>query len=150
MLDGITDPQNLGAAARSAEGAGGAMLVTRTRRAADVTPAAVRASAGALLHLPHARVANIARALERLQSAGFWIVGLEERADATVYDEPCPPGKVAVVLGSEGEGLTRLVRERCDALVSLPMRGQVGSLNAAASLAAVLYAFVVPSRGDGG
>lgn len=150
VLDGITDPQNLGAAARSAEGAGAGMLVTRTRRAADVTPAAVRASAGALLHLPHARVANIARALERLQSAGFWAIGLDERADATVYDEPCPSGKVAVVLGSEGEGLTRLVRERCDALVSLPMRGQVGSLNAAASLAAVLFAFVVPSRGDGG
>lgn len=150
VLDGITDPQNLGAAARSAEGAGAGMLVTRTRRAADVTPAAVRASAGALLHLPHARVANIARALERLQSVGFWAIGLDERADATVYDEPCPPGKVAVVLGSEGEGLTRLVRERCDALVSLPMRGQVGSLNAAASLAAVLFAFVVPSRGDGG
>ena len=90
VLDGITDPQNLGAAARSAEAAGAAMLVTRTRRAADVTPAAVRASAGALVHLPHARVANIARAIERLQEAGFWVVGLDERADSTVYDEPCP------------------------------------------------------------
>lgn len=146
VLDGITDPQNLGAAARSAEASGAAMLVTRTRRAADVTAAAVRASAGALLHLPHARVANIARAIERLQDAGFWVVGLDERADGTVYDAPCPSGRVAVVVGSEGAGMTRLVRERCDALVALPMRGRVGSLNAAASLAAVLYAFVVPSR----
>ena len=81
VLDGITDPQNLGAAARSAEAAGAAMLVSRTRRAAEVTPAAVRASAGALMHLPHARVANIARAIERLQDLGFWVVGLDERAD---------------------------------------------------------------------
>jgi len=80
VLDGVTDPQNLGAAARSAEAAGASMLVTRTRRAADVTPAAVRASAGALLHLPHARVANIPRALERLQGAGFTVVGLSEGA----------------------------------------------------------------------
>jgi len=146
VLDGITDPQNLGAAARAAEAAGAVMLVTRIRRAAAVTPAAVRASAGALLHLPHARVANIARALERLKDAGFFVVGLDERAEATVYDRPCPPGRVALVLGSEGEGLSRLTREACDALVRLPMRGRVASLNAAASLAAVLYAFVLPSR----
>lgn len=146
VLDGIVDPQNLGAAARSAEAAGAAMLVTRTRRAAEVTPAAVRASAGALVHLPHARVANIARAVERLQGAGFWVVGLDERSEASIYDEMCPPGRVAVVIGSEGEGMARLTRERCDQLVSLPMRGQVRSLNAAASLAAVLYAYVLPTR----
>ena len=144
VLDGITDPQNLGAAARAAEAAGAAMLVTRIRRAAAVTPAAVKASAGALLHLPHARVANIGRALERLKDAGFSVV--DERADGTVYDRPCPPGRVAVVVGSEGEGLARLTREACDALVRLPMRGRVASLNAAASLAAVLYAYVLPSR----
>ena len=146
VLDGISDPQNLGAAARSAEAAGAAVLVTRTKRAADVTPAAVRASAGALLHLPHARVANIARSIERLQDAGFWVVGLDGDAPVSIADEPCPPGKVAIVIGSEGEGMARLVRERCDALVALPMRGQVASLNAAASLAAVLYAWVLPSR----
>ena len=146
VLDGISDPQNLGAAARSAEAAGAAVLVTRTKRAADVTPAAVRASAGALLHLPHARVANIARSIERLQDAGFWVVGLDGDAPVSITDEPCPPGKVAIVIGSEGEGMARLVRERCDALVALPMRGQVASLNAAASLAAVLYAWVLPSR----
>lgn len=145
-LDGIDDPQNLGAAARSADAAGAAMLVTRTRRAADVTPAAIRASAGALLHLPHARVANIARTLQRLKVAGFAIVGLDERAPTSVFDVSPPQGRVAVVIGSEGEGMGRLTRETCDVLVSLPMRGRVGSLNASASLAAVLYAFVLPSR----
>jgi 23S rRNA (guanosine2251-2'-O)-methyltransferase len=106
----------------------------------------VRASAGALMHLPHARVANIARAIERLQDLGFWVVGLDERAEATVYDESCPQGRIAVVIGGEGDGMARLTRERCDQLLSLPMRGRVGSLNAAASLAAVLYAYVLPTR----
>jgi len=146
VLDGVEDPQNLGAAARSAEAAGVAMLVSRTHRAAPVTPAAVRASAGALLYLPHARVANIARAIERLQDAGFFVIGLDGAAEHTVYDEPCPAGRLALVVGSEGAGMARLVRERCDALVALPMRGRIGSLNAAASLAAVLYAYVIPSR----
>ncbi|MEW6058656.1 MAG: RNA methyltransferase [Actinomycetota bacterium] len=146
VLDGVVDPQNLGAAARSAEAAGAVMLVSRLRRAAAPSPAAIRASAGALLYLPHARVANIARVLARLKDAGFWVVGLDEDASATVYAGRCPQGRVAVVLGSEGEGLSRLVREACDTLVSLPMHGRVGSLNASAALAAVLYAYVLPSR----
>jgi 23S rRNA (guanosine2251-2'-O)-methyltransferase len=146
VLDGIEDPQNLGAAARSAEAAGSAMLVTRTRRAAHVTPSAIRASAGALVHLPHARVANIARALDRLKDVGFTVVGLDERAPTSVFEAEAPSGRVALVLGSEGAGMARLTRERCDLLVSLPMRGHVGSLNASASLAAVLYAFVLPPR----
>jgi len=149
VLDGITDPQNLGAAARSAEAAGAAMLVTRTRRAAEINRAAIRASAGALLHLPHARVANIARALDRLKDARFTVIGLSERAPATIYDEAPPTGRVALVVGDEGAGLSRLVRERCDVLVSLPMRGEVASLNASASLAAALYAYVLP-RGTPG
>jgi 23S rRNA (guanosine2251-2'-O)-methyltransferase len=148
-LDGITDPQNLGAAARSAEAAGATMLVTRSRRAADVTPAAIRASAGALLHLTHARIANIARGIERLKDAGFTVVGLDEHADRTVFEEDPPDGRVAVVLGSEGEGLGRLTRDACDLLVRLPMRGRVGSLNASASLAAALYAFVLPHKLEG-
>lgn len=149
VLDGIEDPQNLGAAARAAEAAGAAMMVSRVRRAAPVTPAAVRASAGALLHLPHARVANIGRALERLQDAGFIVVGLSEHAQRDVYSRPCPSGRVVLVVGAEGSGLSRLVRERCDLLVKLPMRGTVGSLNASAALAAALYAYVLPSRGRG-
>jgi 23S rRNA (guanosine2251-2'-O)-methyltransferase len=146
VLDGVEDPQNLGAAARSAEAAGAAVLVTRTHRAAPVTPSAVRASAGALEHLPHARVANIARAIDRLQEAGFFVVGLDGGAERTIYDDPCPSGRVAIVIGGEGSGLSRLVRERCDALVALPMRGRVASLNASASLAATLYAYVLPTR----
>ncbi|MFM8998928.1 MAG: 23S rRNA (guanosine(2251)-2'-O)-methyltransferase RlmB [Actinomycetota bacterium] len=142
VLDGIEDPQNLGAAARTAEAAGAAMLVTRRARAADVTAAAVRASAGALLHLPHARVANLARAIERLRDNGFTVVGLDEHATTTVH-EARREGRVAIVLGAEGEGLSRLVRDRCDELVALPMRGRVGSLNASAALAAVLYAYAL-------
>ena len=123
ILDGVTDPQNLGAAARSAEAAGAAMLVTRTRRAAEVTSAAVRASAGALLHLPHARVANIARAIERLQVAGFWVVGLDGDAPQSIYDEACPPGasrssSAARARGwraSPGNAATHWCRCRCAA-----------------------------------
>jgi 23S rRNA (guanosine2251-2'-O)-methyltransferase len=147
VLDGITDPQNLGAAARTAEAAGAAVLVSRVHRSAGVTPAAIRASSGALLHLPHARVANIPRALGRLQDAGFSVVGLDGDAEASIFDEPCPDGRIAIVIGSEGEGMSRLVRERCDIRVRLPMHGRVASLNASASLAAALYGFVLPSRG---
>jgi 23S rRNA (guanosine2251-2'-O)-methyltransferase len=146
VLDGITDPQNLGAAARTAEGAGAEALVTRARRAAGVTPAALRASAGALEHLPHAVVANIGRALARLQEAGFFVVGLDEEAPHSIFEEPSPEGRVAMVIGSEGEGMSRLVRERCDLLVALPLSGRVGSLNASAALAAALYGFVLPGR----
>ena len=149
VLDGVTDPQNLGAAARVADAAGAAMLVTRVKRAAGVTDAAVRASAGALLTLPHARVANIARALERLKDAGFTVAGLDAAAP-TVFERPCPDGRVAIVVGSEGSGLSRLVSEACDLLVSLPMRGQVESLNASASLAAAMFSWIVPRGVDSG
>ena len=125
------------------------MLVSRTHRGAPVTDAAVRASAGALLHLRHARVANIARAIERLQEAGFTAIGLDGAAERSIFDTRCPDGRVAIVLGSEGAGLSRLVRERCDLLVALPMHGRVDSLNAAAALAVALYAFILP-RGLGG
>jgi 23S rRNA (guanosine2251-2'-O)-methyltransferase len=146
VLDGVTDPQNLGAAARSAEAAGAAMLVSRERRAAPVTPAAVRASAGALLHLPVVRVTNLTRAIQMLQERGFTVVGLAEDAVARVGEDPAPDGPLAVVLGAEGSGISRLVREHCDLLVALPMRGKVASLNASAALAAALFAYVLPSR----
>jgi 23S rRNA (guanosine2251-2'-O)-methyltransferase len=143
MLDGVTDPQNLGAAARAAEAAGAELLILRERRSARVTAAAMRASAGALLHLPHARVPNLTRALEGLKARGFSAVGLDERAGASIYDEPCPPGRVVLVVGSEGAGISRLVRRSCDFLVRLPMEGAVASLNAASALAAVLYGYVL-------
>jgi 23S rRNA (guanosine2251-2'-O)-methyltransferase len=145
VLDGITDPQNLGACARTAEAAGAAMLVSRIRRAAEVTQAAVRASAGALLHLPHARVANVSRAIARLQEAGFFVAGLDS-AGESIYVDRRPPGRLALVVGSEGKGLSRLVRERCDGLVALPMSGRVASLNASAALAAVMYAYALQPR----
>lgn len=146
VLDGVTDPQNLGAAARAADAAGAAMLVTRTHRSAGVTGAAIRASAGALLTLPHARVANLPRALDRLKEAGFAVAGLDGGAPSDVFATPLPSGRVALVVGSEGSGMARLTREHCDLLVSLPMRGRVASMNAAASLAAALYGWVLPGR----
>ncbi|MEX0832342.1 MAG: 23S rRNA (guanosine(2251)-2'-O)-methyltransferase RlmB [Actinomycetota bacterium] len=146
VLDGVTDPQNLGACARAAEAAGAEMLVTRVKRAAGVTAAAIRASAGALMLLPHARVANIPRALGRLKDSGFTVVGLEASAPNSIYAESCPPGRIAVVIGSEGSGMSRLVRESCDLLLSVPMLGQVQSLNAAATASVALFAYVLPSR----
>jgi 23S rRNA (guanosine2251-2'-O)-methyltransferase len=146
VLDGITDPQNLGACARVAEAAGAAMLVTRIRRSAGVSHGAIRASAGALLHLPVARVTNLRRSLERLQDGGFTVVGLDGFAPHSIYEEACPDGRVAVVVGSEREGMSRLVRQSCDLLVSIPMRGRVTSLNASAALAAALFGYVLPSR----
>lgn len=143
LLDGVTDPQNLGAAARAAEAAGAAALVTRTRRAAPVSPAAIRASAGALLHLPHARVANLTRAIERLKDRGFRVVGLDERATRTIHDGPAPARPLLLVVGSEGAGMSRLVREACDELVAIPTTGKVGSLNAAAALAVALFGYAL-------
>lgn len=143
VLDGVTDPQNLGAAARVADAAGASMLITRIKRAAPITDVAIRASAGALMALPHARVANITRALERLKDAGFTVAGLDAAAPRSVYSEPRPEGRIAVVVGSEGTGMSRLVTESCDVLVSLPMKGHVASLNAAAGLSAALFSWVV-------
>jgi 23S rRNA (guanosine2251-2'-O)-methyltransferase len=141
VLDGITDPQNLGACARAAEAAGAQMLVARHRRAAPLTSAAIRASAGALLHLPLARVTNIARALDRLRDRGFTAVGLEHRAATAIHEGPPPARPLAMVVGDEGAGLSRLVRERCDLLVSIPMPGRTGSLNASSALAVALFGY---------
>jgi len=143
VLDGITDPQNLGASARSAEAAGASALVTRKARSSPVTQAAVRASAGALLHLPVARVPNIPRALHRLRDRGFFVVGLDGDAPKDVYAAERPPGPLALVVGAEGTGLSRLVRETCDELIRLPLAGRTASLNASAALAAALFAYAL-------
>jgi len=150
VLDGVTDPQNLGAAARTAEAAGAAVLITRERRSAGLTGSAVRASAGALLHLSFARVTNLTRTITWLQEIGFTVVGLDEHAERSTLDEPCPDGPLALVVGSEGAGISRLVREACDLTVRLPMRGKVASLNAASALAAALFGYVLPSRSGPG
>lgn len=149
-LDGITDPQNFGACARSAEAAGAALLVTRERRAAPRTPAALRASAGALLHLPVARVTNLRRALDHLKDRGFVVVGLDHRASRTIHDPPPRGGRLALVVGAEDVGLSRLVREGCDELVAIPMAGRTESLNASAALAVALFAYARRVGGGGG
>jgi 23S rRNA (guanosine2251-2'-O)-methyltransferase len=143
VLDGITDPQNLGACARSAEVAGASLLVARKRRAAPLTAAAVRASAGALLHLPVARVTNLSRSLEHLRDRGFFVVGLDQEAPADIYQAPEPSRPVVVVVGGEEAGISRLVRESCDLLVAIPMAGRTGSLNASAALAVALFGYVL-------
>jgi 23S rRNA (guanosine2251-2'-O)-methyltransferase len=142
ILDGIVDPQNFGACARSAEAAGAAMLVTRKRRAAPLSAAAVRASAGALLHVPVARIANLSRALERLSERGFFVVGLDHRSPDSIHDAPVPPRPMALVVGAEEAGISRLVLEGCDQVVSIPMAGRTASLNVSAALAVGLFGFV--------
>ena len=138
VLDHVTDPGNLGAVARSCEAAGAVGLVIPSQRSATVGPVARKAAAGALEHLPVARVPNIVRALEALKAAGYWVAGASEHAADSAFDARLDD-RLVLVLGSEGEGLSRLVRENCDFLVSIPMAGRVGSLNVAQ--AATLLAF---------
>ena len=148
VLDGVTDPQNLGACARAAEAAGADLLVTRVHRAAALTAAAVRASAGALLHLEVARVTNLSRAIDLLKDRRFTVVGLDAAGTATIHDEP-PRRPLALVVGSEGAGMSRLVRESCDLLVRIPMLGRVGSLNAASALAVALFGYAGRAAAEG-
>ena len=139
VLDGVTDPQNLGAIARSAEAAGAEALVVRERRGALVTPAAEKAAAGALSWLPVAMVPNVVRAIADLAERGFWSVGLAGEASDTVWNAPLLDGPVVVVIGAEGAGLSRLVRQRVDSLIRIPMAGRMTSLNASAASAVALF-----------
>lgn len=138
VLDGIQDPQNLGGIVRTAEAAGVAAVVIPRHRAAEVTPAVAKASAGAVEHMRLVQVAGVPQTLERLKAAGFWAVGLAADGD-TVYHQARLTGRVAVVIGAEGEGLHRLAAARCDQLLRLPMLGHVTSLNAGAAAAIVIY-----------
>jgi 23S rRNA (guanosine2251-2'-O)-methyltransferase len=138
LLDGIQDPQNLGAIIRTGEAAGVDALFFSKHRAAGLTPAAARASAGAVEHLPVARVSGLPAFLKWLNGQGIWILGAEPRAPRSLYDiDLCVP--LALVIGGEHRGLTALVRERCDLLAFIPMRGRLASLNAAASAAVFLF-----------
>ena len=141
VLDHVTDPGNLGAIARSAEVFGAAGLIVAKDRAAALTPAAHKAAAGALAHLPVVQVTNISRALQQLKEAGFWIAGASEHATDNVWDTQLS-GKIAVVMGAEDKGLSRLVKENCDFLVRLPQSGKVGSLNVAQATTALLYEYI--------
>ena len=145
LLDGITDPHNLGAIVRSAECAGAHGVVIPERRAAGLTPAAAKAAAGALNHMPIARVKNLNRAIEALQARGVWVVGTAmEGEDALKADLT---GPIALVIGSEGEGIARLTLEKCDRTVSLPMLGRIESLNASVAEGILMYEVVRARRG---
>jgi 23S rRNA (guanosine2251-2'-O)-methyltransferase len=139
ILDCIQDPQNLGTLLRTAEAVGVSGVIIAQDRAASVTPAVVNASSGATEHVKIARVTNITRALETLKQSDAWIVGLEDMPSAQDYTRADLCGPVAIVVGSEGQGIRRLVRETCDVLVKLPMLGKITSLNASVAGSILLY-----------
>ena len=138
VCDEITDSHNLGAIIRSAECAGAHGVVIPKRRSAGLTAVVNKASAGAAEHLPVARVANLRSALEELKAAGLWVYGTAADGDHTLWQTDLS-GPVALVIGSEGSGMGRLVRESCDFVVSLPMKGKISSLNASVAGAIVMY-----------
>ncbi|HVO57966.1 MAG TPA: 23S rRNA (guanosine(2251)-2'-O)-methyltransferase RlmB [Dongiaceae bacterium] len=138
LLDGVEDPHNLGAIVRTALAAGAHGVVIPERRAAGLTDTVARASAGALAHLPVAKVTNLARSMEELKEAGYWLVGLDERADKS-YTEVDYTSPTGIVMGGEGGGLHELTRKRCDFVVSLPTSGPVKSLNVSVATGVVLF-----------
>ena len=138
ICDELSDPHNLGAILRSAECAGAHGVVIPKRRGVGLTAVVAKTSAGAVEYLPVARVANIANSIRELQEKGLWVYGTDADADSSLYRTDLT-GPTAIVIGNEGEGMSRLVRERCDVLVSIPMKGQISSLNASASAAVILY-----------
>jgi len=138
-VDGVTDPQNLGALLRTAECAGATGVVLPRHRAAHVTPTVTKAAAGAIEHLPVALVGGMPSALRRLKELGVWTVGLDGAGDASVFGLAVATEPVALVLGAEGKGLSRLVRERCDVLAAIPLRGRLASLNVSAAAAVACF-----------
>lgn len=148
LLDGVEDPHNLGAIVRTALAAGADGILIPERRSAGLTETVARVSAGALSHLPVSQVKNLARAIEQLKEANFWVIGLDESATKS-YTEVDYKGRVAVVMGSEGAGLHELVRKRCDFVVSIPTSGPVGSLNVSVAAGIVLFEIVRQRRTAG-
>jgi 23S rRNA (guanosine2251-2'-O)-methyltransferase len=146
LLDGVEDPHNLGAVVRTALAAGAHGVVIPERRAAGLTDTVARASAGALAHMPVAKVTNLARAMEELKEAGYWLVGLDEHADKN-YTEVDYKSPVGLVLGGEGGGLHELTRKRCDFVVSLPTVGPVKSLNVSVASGVILFEVLRQRRG---
>jgi len=138
ILDGVTDPHNLGAIIRSAECAGAHGVIIPERRAVGLTPSAVKASAGAVEYLPVAKEVNLTRTIERLKKEGIWVYGAAMNGED--YRKVNFSGPAAIVIGSEGEGMSRLVAESCDKIVSLPMKGHIDSLNASVAAGILLYA----------
>jgi 23S rRNA (guanosine2251-2'-O)-methyltransferase len=148
LLDLLQDPQNVGTLLRTAAAVGVHGAVLQERRSAEITPAVANASAGAVEHLRIAQETNLARTMESLKTKGVWLMGLEAKG-AERIDRAKLTGPLGLVVGSEGEGLRRLVREKCDFLVRLPMRGQIESLNAATAGSIALY-YVWAARGFAG
>lgn len=138
VLDHVTDEGNFGAIVRSAEVVGAAGVVVANARAATVGPGAYKTSAGAVLHLPIAQVPNLARAIDQLKEAGFWACAATEHAEQDVWHAPVY-GRLALVMGSEGEGISRLVLDHCDFGARLPQRGRVESLNVAQATTVMCY-----------
>ena len=138
VLDGVQDPHNLGACLRSADAAGVAAVIVPRDRAAGMTPVVRKVAAGAAETVPLVAVVNLARTLRQLKERGIWLVGTDDTADKTLYEANLE-GPVALVMGSEGEGLRRLTRECCDLLVSIPMAGAVESLNVSVATGVVLF-----------
>ncbi len=138
ILDGIEDPQNLGAIIRTAEACGVHGIIIRSRRAAGLTAAVAKASAGAVEYVPVARVSNISQAIETLKKSNVWITGIDP-SGKTAYTRMDFRQSTAIVIGGEGSGLSDLVKKRCDHLASIPMRGKITSLNASIAAALVMY-----------
>ena len=149
VLDGVEDPHNLGAILRTADGAGVDGVIVQNRRAAALGGAAAKASAGAVSHVRIAQVVNIARAIDELKELGVWSVGLAGDTDIA-YDAIDFTVPTAVVVGAEGSGLRRLVREKCDFMARIPMRGHVSSLNVSVATGVVLFEAVRQREGAGG
>lgn len=145
LLDGITDPRNLGACLRTADAAGAKAVIVPRDRSASMTPAVAKAAAGAAESTPLVTVTNLARAMEQIKEAGLWIAGAAGEADALLYDLDLT-GPIAWVLGAEGEGLRRLTREKCDWLARIPMGGQVESLNVSVAAGICLFETVRQRR----
>ena len=138
ICDGINDPHNLGAIIRTAGAAGAHGVIIPRHRSVGLTAVVAKAAAGALEHVPVARVTNIVTAMEKLKNSGVWIYGTADSAAASVYDTDLRGGAV-IVIGSEGEGITRLVSENCDFMIKIPMCGEIASLNASNAAAVVLF-----------
>ncbi|MEW6131476.1 MAG: 23S rRNA (guanosine(2251)-2'-O)-methyltransferase RlmB [Acidobacteriota bacterium] len=138
LLDGVEDPHNLGAIIRTAECAGATAVIIPERRAVHLTETVAKSSAGAIEYLPVARVTNLAAFIEQLKKRNVWVVGVD-MAGATGYDQYDYQGATALVFGGEGAGLHRLVRERCDTIVSIPLRGKISSLNVSVTVGIVLF-----------
>ena len=136
--DEITDPHNLGAILRTAEAAGVHGVIITKRRSAGLTSIVGKASAGAAEHVPVCRIPNLPSAIDSLKEAGLWVFGADASGDRSLWESDFT-GPVCLVIGSEGDGIGRLVREKCDFLVSIPMRGKISSLNASAAAAVMLY-----------